>query len=183
MKPWKTLARQKVFQQGKFLTLEIHTLELPDGQIIRDWPWVITPDFVNVMAETDGGRFLCFRQTKYAVAGVSLAPVGGYIDPGETPDAAARRELLEETGYRAEEWLPLGTYAVDANRGAGKAHFFLARRARCVALPHKDDLEEQELVPLSRSELEQALAQGEFKVLPWAALIAIGLLRTADAAG
>ena len=179
MTPWKTVSRRKIFQQGKFLTLELHELELPGGQIIRDWPWVITPDFVNVLAETTDGRFVCFRQTKYAVEGVVIAPVGGYLEPGEAPETAARRELLEETGYTAPEWIFLGTYAVDANRGAGHAHFFLARQARCAALPQADDLEEQQLVLLGRADLEQALDDGRVKVLPWAAMFALGLRRAA----
>jgi ADP-ribose pyrophosphatase len=177
MKPWKTSARRKVLEQGRFLTVELHTVQLPDGRVIADWPWIITPDFVTVLAETEEGRLLCFRQTKYAVGGVSLAPVGGYIEPGEEPATAAKRELLEETGYTAAEWIPLGTYAVDANRGVGHAHLFLARQARPTAPRGEGDLEEQELLLLSRQDLSSALANGEFKVLPWATLVALGLLR------
>jgi hypothetical protein len=66
-------------------------------------------------------------------------------------------------------------YAVDANRGVGKAHLFLARGARRVAEPVGGDLEEQELLVLSREELERALAEGQFKVLAWAAVVALGL--------
>lgn len=177
MKPWKTLSRTKVLESGKFLTVEMHTVELPGGRIIRDWPWIITPDYVNILPETEDGRFLCLRQTKYAVEGTSLAAVGGFIEPGELPEAAARRELQEETGYAATEWIPLGSYAVDANRGAGRAHFFLARKACRVAQPSGDDLEEQELLLLSRAELELALVGGKFKVLGWAAVVALGLRR------
>ena len=143
MKAWKTLSRRKIFETPKFLTVEMHSVELHDGRVIHDWPWLITPDYANVLAETTDGRFLCFKQTKYAIEGVSLAPVGGFIEPGEAPEAAAKRELIEETGYAADEWHSLGVYAVDANRGAGRAHLFLARSARCVAPIHKDDLEEQ----------------------------------------
>jgi len=175
MQPWKTLARHTVLNYGKFLTVENHTVELPDGRVISDWPWVITPDYVNIMAVTEDGRFLCFRQTKYAVEGTTLAPVGGYLEPGEDPPAAARRELLEETGYEAAEWISLGHYRVDGNRGAGVAHLFLARGARRVADSRADDLEEQQLLHLSQPEVEAALAAGEFKVLAWTAVVALGL--------
>ena len=175
MQPWKTLARRTVLNYSKFLAVEAHAVELPDGQVISDWPWVITPDYVNVLAVTEDGQFLCFRQTKYAVEGTSLAPVGGYLEPGEEPLAAAQRELLEETGHEAAEWINLGRYAVDANRGAGVAHLFLARDARWVAKVRADDLEEQQLLYLSRPEVEAALTAGEFKVLPWAAVVALGL--------
>ncbi|MBN2005186.1 MAG: NUDIX hydrolase [Anaerolineae bacterium] len=175
MQSWKTLSRQSILNHSKFLQVERHTVELPDGRVIADWPWVITPDYINVVAVTGDDLFLCFRQTKYSVDGVSLAPVGGYIEPGEDPLETAKRELHEETGYEAAEWLPLGRYPVDGNRGAGVAYPFLARGARCVAPTHADDLEEQELLLLTRAEVEAALDAGEFKLLPWAVAVALAL--------
>lgn len=175
MESWKTLAREKLLEMGKFLTVENHVVELPDGRIISDWPWVITPDYINVVTITDVGKFLCFRQVKYGVQGTSLAPVGGYLETGEQPLAGAQRELLEEAGYVAPDWVHLGDFRVDANRGAGMAHLFLARGAHRVAERHADDLEEQEMLLLSREEVEAALARGEFKVLAWAANVALAL--------
>lgn len=176
MQPWKTVSRRTILNHSKFLTVESHTVELPDGRVIPDWPWVITPDYVIVVAVTRDGEFLCFRQTKYGVEGTTLAPVGGYLEPAEEPLGAAQRELLEETGYEAPEWIDLGHYRVDGNRGAGIAYLFLARGARRVTSADADDLEEQDLLRLSRSELEAALAAGEFKLLPWAAAVALALL-------
>jgi ADP-ribose pyrophosphatase len=177
MQQWKTLARERVVEFGKYLTVERRTIELPDGRTIPDWPWLIMPDYVNVVAVTDDDQFVCFRQVKYAVDGTSLAVVGGYLEPGEEPLAAARRELREETGYEAAEWLSLGHYAVDANRGAGTGYPFLACGARRVGDIIADDLEEQELLLLSRAELESALTNGEFKVMPWAMAVALALLK------
>lgn len=175
MQTWKTLARRKILNCSKFLVVEEHTVELPDGRIIDDWPWVITPDYINVTAVTEEGLFLCFRQTKYSVDGVSLAVVGGYLEPGEDPLEAAKRELREETGYEASKWLALGRFPVDGNRGVGVAYPFLATGARRVTEIDADDLEEQELLLLSRAEIEAALDAGEFKSLPWAAAVALAL--------
>jgi len=172
---WKTLSKKVILQGNQFLTVENHTVELPDGRIIPDWPWIITPDFVNIVAITGEEQFLCFRQTKYAIQGTSLAPVGGYMESGENPLEAAKRELLEETGYEADTWTALGSFPVDANRGAGVGHFFLAQGAYRVAEPNSDDLEEQTLLLLSRKELEDAIAASEFKILPWAAGILLAL--------
>ena len=179
MKPWETVDRNTILDCGKFLKVENHTVRLPDGQTIDDWPWVVTPDYVNIVAVTHDRRFLCFRQTKYAVTGTSLGPMGGYIDPGEDPLTAAQRELREETGFKAGTWEPLGTYAVDSNRGAGTAHLYLARDARCVTAPVTDDLEEQELLLLTRAELEAALDTGEIKILAWSLAFTLALRRLA----
>lgn len=177
MQPWKTLSRRTVLNHSKYLSVEEHEVLLPDGRVLPDWPWIITPDYVNVAAMTAAGEFLVFRQNKYAVDGVSLAPVGGYLEPGEDPLAAARRELLEETGYEAGEWIDLGHYIVGGNRGIATGYLYLARDAVRVADPDADDLEEQELLLLSRDEVEAALRAGEFKVLSWATAMALALLR------
>ncbi len=173
--PWKTISRRTVLDAQPYLSVEMRTIELPDGRTIPDWAWIATPDYINVVAVTAGGEFICFRQTKYAVDGTSLAVVGGYIEPREAPLTAAQRELREETGYRAERWTSLGSYAVDGNRGAGVAHFFLAQGAEKVTASDADDLEEQELLLLTRAEVEAALTRHEFKVLAWAAIVSLAL--------
>jgi 8-oxo-dGTP pyrophosphatase MutT (NUDIX family) len=177
MDSWKTKARWTILDQRPWLLVENHTIELPDGRLLSDWPWIITPDFINVVAVTADARFICFRQVKYGVEGTTLGIVGGFIEAGEEPIKAAQRELLEETGYESADWTHLGSYRVDPNRGVAVGHLYLARQARYVAPRNADDLEEQELLLLTRSDVETALAQGEVKVLSWAAAIAIALPR------
>ena len=175
MRAWKTKTRRMVLDQRPWLRVENHTVELPDGRLISDWPWVITPDYVNVVAMTEDSHFLCFRQVKYGLEGTTLGIVGGFVEEGEEPFQAARRELLEETGYGSTDWTPLGSYCVDPNRGIAIGHLFLARQAQYVIPRNADDLEEQEMLFLTRSELEAALAGGEFKVLAWTAALALAL--------
>jgi ADP-ribose pyrophosphatase len=180
MSDWKIHSKRTDLDVSKFLKVELHHLELPDGTQIEDWPWVMTPDYINIVVMTDAGEFLCFRQGKYGYEGESLALVGGYIEPGEDPLAAAQRELLEETGCKADEWHYFGAYRVDANRGAGIAHQYLATGARQVTEPDADDLEAMTMVLLSRAELEAALVNQEIKALAWAALVARSLLFLRD---
>lgn len=176
MQPWKTLSRQIILDMGDFLKVEKHSVKLPDGQVISDWPWVISPDYVNILVETTDEQYLVLRQTKYSVDGPTLAPIGGYLKPGENPLEGAKRELLEETGYLSHSWTHLGSYRVDANRGIATAHLYLARGAHRFTEPHSDDLEEQQLMVLTYSELKHALEEGEFKILAWAMVVALGML-------
>jgi 8-oxo-dGTP pyrophosphatase MutT (NUDIX family) len=175
LRVWKALSRRILLSHNKFLTVESHAVELPDGRVIPDWAWIIIPSAVIVLAVTADHRFLCFRQTKYAVDGITLAPVGGMLEPNEIPLEAAKRELLEETGYEASEWVNLGSHILDPNRGIATMHLFLALHAKQITQPDSDDLEDQELLLLSRSAVESALRAGEFKILAWSAVVAMAL--------
>ena len=175
LRPWKTLSKQTILKHSKFLTVENHIIELPDGRTITDWSWVITPDAVIVLALTQDDKFICFRQTKYAIDGITLAPVGGMLEPEEAPMDAAKRELREETGYEASQWIHLGSFRSCPNKGVATMHLFLARDAQRVTQPDSDDLEDQQLLFLERSELEKALFGGEFKALMWTAVVALAL--------
>jgi ADP-ribose pyrophosphatase len=123
------------------------------------------------------GSALGLRSSRRRISARSMALVGGYLDPGEAPLAAAQRELREETGYTAPDWRSLGSYAVDGNRGVGHAHLFLAQNAHRMGDIDTDDLESQALLRLDRAQVTAALAQGEFKVLPWAAALALALVQ------
>jgi ADP-ribose pyrophosphatase len=176
MKPWKTLTRALVLDFNRWLKIESHKIELHDGRVIEEWPWVVIPSFVDVLPVLEDGRILCMRQFKYGVGEISLSTMGGMIDEGETPEQAARREMFEEMGCEAGEMVFLGKYASDANRGCGLAHLFLALDARQVTAPDSGDLEEQELVALTPAELRAAFLAGEFRMLSWAALVGLGLM-------
>jgi ADP-ribose pyrophosphatase len=78
-------------------------------------------------------------------------------------------------GYESPDWVNLGSHILDPNRGIATMHLFLALKAKKVAEPNSDDLEDQELLFLSRNEIENALKEGEFKILAWSAVVAMSL--------
>jgi ADP-ribose pyrophosphatase len=178
---WKTVSRTSICKYGRFLSIEQHAVEISKDKIIPDWMWVETPHFINVLARTNTGKWLIFRQTKYAVGvllgGITLATVGGYLEQNEDPLTAAKRELLEETGYESNHWVHLQTAVADANRGSGIGHLFLALDAvKSAQFAESDDLEECELLEFTTEELENALFNQQFKVFSWASTVSMSLL-------
>jgi 8-oxo-dGTP pyrophosphatase MutT (NUDIX family) len=175
-----TIAVQTV-ASSQFARCQVHTLRLPTGAIVDNWVFFDERPHVNVLVRLKADRrFVVFRQRKYALgAAESLAPVGGFIEDGESPAAAARRELSEELGLRSTSWRSLGSYTTSANRGGGQIHAFFADD--CVALergghtPH-GDLERQRTVRLSLSELRAELLGGRFAEVKWTATVALSLL-------
>jgi ADP-ribose pyrophosphatase len=73
-------------------------------------------DYVTVVAVTQEGDLLFVRQYRPAVRGHTLELPSGHVEKGESPEAAARRELAEETGYEVEAFEHLGTLVPDTGR-------------------------------------------------------------------
>src|SRR5579884_3346132 len=103
-----------------------------EEQVVFDTPWfqlvartppgwqsphysIRTQDYVCVVAEAPAGLVLV-RQFRPATGAAGLELPSGHVDPGETPEQAARRELLEETGYQAGPLRLLGRLAPDVGR-------------------------------------------------------------------
>eukprot|EP00823_Brevimastigomonas_motovehiculus_P006845 TRINITY_DN57_c8_g1_i1.p1 TRINITY_DN57_c8_g1~~TRINITY_DN57_c8_g1_i1.p1 ORF type:complete len:296 (-),score=77.78 TRINITY_DN57_c8_g1_i1:318-1205(-) len=179
---WRTVEKKTIHKSGKWLTLESHKVELTDTKktVIPEWAWINSMDFINVACVTKDHQWVVFNQTKYGV-GVSLhsntlAPVGGYLNEGENPLEAAKRELKEESGYVSNNWVKLHTGIPDANRGAGIGYLFLALDAEFAGKSESDDLEEQQTMLLSTDDIEHAVMLERFKVHSWSLTMAMSLL-------
>ena len=155
-------------------------MELPDGSVHENFHRIVLPEFAVTVALTTDGRFVMIREYKHGAEGVCLNAPAGMIAAGEAPLAAARRELLEETGYTAVAWRRLGSFVVDGTNGGGRAHLFLAGGAERVSAPRLDENEEIEVVLFDKTALRAALASGEIPLLPSACALGLAFLVLGD---
>ena len=84
------------------------------------------PDYVSVFARTRGGLIPIVRQYRPAVEAYTWELPAGLLEPGESPDAACRRELKEEAGLDAVTLTPLGSCYADTGRLENRIHAFFA---------------------------------------------------------
>jgi ADP-ribose pyrophosphatase len=150
---------------------------LSDGRVVPDFYSIDMPDHAIIVALTPDARVVVERNYKHGPGQVCVNLPAGYLEPDEDPLEAAKRELLEETGYAADEWSFLGAFVEDGNRGCGRAHIYLAAGARRVAEPNSGDLEEMVIELMTMPELFEATRRGETPVLGIVA--ALGLAREA----
>jgi ADP-ribose pyrophosphatase len=176
MRSWKTLARRVLLSRPPWMEVGVERVELPDGRVVDEYLWLKTRDFAMAVAVTSDGRIVLERSYKHGPRSVALSVPAGYIEADETPDHAAQRELLEETGYTSDDWRPLGSFTVDGNYGLCVAHIFLAqgaRRSNEAGGQGHDDLEEIEVLTLPLADVLAALARGEIAQLSTAAALAL----------
>ena len=151
-------------------------MELPGGRVLDDFYRIVTPDFAMVVPITPAGELLMVRGYKHGPRKVCLSAPGGMIEPGESPLTAARRELLEETGYEAAEWLSLGAFVVDSNRQGGIAHLFMARDLTQIAPRKRDDAEELRVEMMPPGYFSEAIRKGEIVTLATVTAVALAMI-------
>jgi len=176
VKPWRVLAKRLVLERPPWLTVGEQDVELPDGTVLKDFNWIATRPFAIVVPLLDGDRTILVRSFKLGVGAISLSLPAGYLEDGEEPLDGAKRELREETGHEAPEWLPLGRYVVDGNYGSGDMHAFIAKGAVKVCEPNSGDHEEQEPLVMPFEDAIAKLRAGEVAQLSSAAALGLAAI-------
>ena len=178
---WEILRRQLTLDASPWLRVWREDVLLPDGREVDGFLGIEMRDYVVVVAITMENRVVTERGYKHGPRRVCLSLPAGYIEQGESPDDAVRRELREETGFVANRWEPLGSFTNDGNRGGGRGHLFLARDARQVAEPDSGDLESVTIELLTFDELMAAVRSGAIAVMANATAIALAMLQLGNA--
>jgi 8-oxo-dGTP pyrophosphatase MutT (NUDIX family) len=157
---WERLSSERLIETPYF-ALRSDRLRLPDGAVKDPYYVIERPDAAIVFPLTEEDEVVLVRQYRPAIEGIELGLPAGLVDEGEEPEKAARRELLEETGYAGGEWEPLGSLASSPSLKDNWAHLFLARRVACSAAPRPDEYERVEVVLVPVGEIAERISAGE----------------------
>jgi ADP-ribose pyrophosphatase len=120
-----------------------------------------SPDWVNVIPLTDDGQVVLIRQYRHGIRSATLEIPGGLIDPGEAPEAAAVRELREETGYVAGKIQALGRVRPNPAIQNNFQYCYLAEGCSKTGEPHLDPFECVEVVPTPLAEIPELIRREE----------------------
>jgi ADP-ribose pyrophosphatase len=173
----ETLSSRRGFD-GAWVHVRVDEVRLPTGRI-RTREVVEHPGSVAIVGVTRDGKVLLLRQSHHAIGRILLGIPAGTLEPGETLEACARRELEEETGYRAGPLTQLASYYTSPGYTNERMTIFHA--ADCVAADSgidPDELIRVTTIPLT--DVLRLLEPGPDQVQDAKTLIGLLLLRQSD---
>ncbi|MBD2089751.1 NUDIX hydrolase [Microcoleus sp. FACHB-1515] len=155
------LLKQRLFYQGRKFNFEVNRLRLPNRSE-GEWECVRHPGGALAVPVTPEGKLVLVRQYRFAAQGRLLEFPAGTIEKHEDPETTIRREIEEETGYRAQTWQKLGEFFLAPGYSDEIIYAYLATDLeKLEAPPNQDDDEDLEPILMTPEELEKAIAQGE----------------------
>jgi ADP-ribose pyrophosphatase len=123
---WKVL-ESRYLSKRPWLTVRKDSVELPNGGRIPDYYVLEYPDWINVIAVTREGLIVLVRQYRHALGRTTFEIPAGVIEKSDaSPMAAAKRELLEETGYGGGRWRESMTLSPNSSTCTNLVHSFVA---------------------------------------------------------
>ena len=154
IKPWKVLESQRLLDD-----VRLDTCVLPGGNVIKKMIMEFSA-WATIVALTEKQEVVMIKQYRHGTGQVIWEFPGGVVDPGESPLDAARRELLEESGYGirhaasqadASRWIKTGAVSPNPDNHTNLIHTFLVRDVEKLSHQNLDDTEEIDvyLVPLN----------------------------------
>ncbi|MCA9311037.1 MAG: NUDIX hydrolase [Phycisphaerales bacterium] len=157
---WSISDRSEAFRAFRW-TVE-RSMRRRDGlPEMHEFFTVRVPDFVHVFPVTSQGEIILVRQFRHGIEAPTIEPPGGLVDPGDPdPAAAARREMIEETGYDAPDIRPIGMIHPNPALLTNRAFFFVAERARRLQETRLEATEDIRLLTLPVDDIDRAIADG-----------------------
>lgn len=168
IKKWETLKSEYLFRRP-WLTARRDAVELPDGRIHDEFYILEYPEWINTIARTPEGNFVMVRQYRHGTREVLTELCAGVVEPGEDIEAAARRELLEETGFGGGIWTKFDVYAPNASAMTNHSHTFIAEGVTLQSDQHLDPTEDIAVEILTPDELMSLMKSGQIKQTTMAA--------------
>ena len=162
IKKWTTLESSYIIRRP-WLTARVDKVLLPDGRINPEHYVLEYPAWVNVIAITRQGDFVMIRQYRHGYDEVLTELCAGVVEDGESPLEAARRELLEETGYGGGSWQETITIGQNPSICNNMTHCFTATGVERVSDQHLDAGEDIEVLLMSREQVRRLLLHNEMK--------------------
>lgn len=126
---WTVLKSEYLFRRP-WLTVRRDCVQIPSGQVNDEFYVLEYPDWVNVIAITEDGMFVMEKQYRHGLGKTCYEIPAGVIEEGESPLEAAKRELLEETGFGEGEWRELMTLSGNSSTTNNLSHCFVATGVR-----------------------------------------------------
>lgn len=162
MSKWKVLKSINAFKAG-FFALRVDECQLPDERIMPRYYVMEFPDWVNVVPITDDGKMILVEQYRHAAGETCLEIPGGSTSTKvqEEPLLAAKRELKEETGFEAREWIYCGFHYPNPALQNNKMHTYLAIGCRKVSDPHLDPFEDLQVKIMDAKKVFEELESGK----------------------
>ena len=157
---WKVLESKQLFNEP-WLHIRVEKCELPDGRVMPAYYILEYPSWANAFALTKDGKVLMVKQYRHAIGEESIELAGGVVDPGESPEDAIRRELLEETGYAFESIELIGKLSANPATANNYTFLYLAKGGEKVAEQKLDFTEDVEVLLYSMEEVKQLLRENK----------------------
>lgn len=160
---WKVL-KSEYLSRRPWLTARRDTVQLPSGVVNDEYYVLEFPDWVNVIARTTDGRFIFIRQYRHGLRRTCYEIVAGVIDADDdSPEAAARRELYEETGYTGGTWREICTISCNPSNMNNLVHCFVAEGVEQTSTQHLEATEDITVHLLTEAEVRTLLEKDEIK--------------------
>jgi ADP-ribose pyrophosphatase len=138
VEPWQVL-ESKYSYRDRWLAVKSDTVRVPNGTVLSPYHTLEFPEWVCAIALTPDREIVLIEEYRHGIERLSIElPCGTPDDDSEDVLDAMKRELLEETGYAAQDWRRLGSSTANTARQNNRVHSFLALDARQVAEPKTD---------------------------------------------